>query len=527
MQPAYKNNEADAFFASQEKFNKLRTTLEATETMKLEHGVVEELLSREGLELLRQLLQDHLDLRAHTERNLLEEGPVVGSDGMERMHRRSGRSRGLESLFGTVVVTRSGYEGRGVSRLHPLDAELNLPDDKYSHGVRKRVALEAAKNSFDEVTKTIEMSTGAHVAKRQAEELARNAARDFEAFYANREEMAGDDIAKSGEVMVLSVDGKGVPMRRSSLRKQTREAADKRESKLKHRRSKGEKRHTRRMATVAAVYTTKRHERTVQDIVCDLREPEASPPTTKRPRPEHKRVWASLERSPSEVIEDMFAEASRRDPEHQKSWVALVDGNEHQLQEIHKQAEMEGVSVTIVLDVIHVLEYLWKAAWVLHDEGSQEADEWVRERLRRILEGHSSDVAAGIRRSATRRGLSQTKREPIDRCARYLLNHRDYLRYDQYLAAGFPIATGVIEGACRYLVKDRMDITGARWSLEGAEAVLRLRAIRSSGDFDEYWRFHVQQERLLNHVMSYADEPPSTRVELSQYATERPSLRLV
>lgn len=527
MQPAYQINEADTFAASQEKFVELQATLEAAETMKLEHGDVEELLFHDGRDLLRQLMQDHLDLRAQTERNLLEDGPVVGRDGIERTHRRRGRTRALETVFGSVRVTRSGYEGRGVSRLYPLDAELNLPEDKYSHGVRKRVALEAVKNSFDEVTESIETSTGAHVPKRQAERLVRQGARDFEAFYANREEMAADERAKTGEVMVLSTDGKGVPMRRSGLREKTREAADKREPKLKHRRSKGEKRHTRRMATVAAVYTTKRYERTVQDIVRDLRGSEDSQPTPKRPRPENKRVWASLEKSPSEVIGDMFVEALRRDPEVQKSWVALVDGNQHQLQQIHEQAEAKGVSITVVLDIIHVLEYLWKAAWVFHDEGSEEADEWVKERLRRILEGHSSDVAAGIRRSATRRGLSQTEREPVDKCARYLLNHRAYLHYDQYLAAGYPIATGVIEGACRHLVKDRMELTGARWSLEGAEAVLRLRATRSSGDFDEYWRFHVQQESLLNHVMSYAEEPPNTRVGPSQCPTEKPRLRLV
>src|SRR5204862_4306916 len=110
-----------------------------------------------------------------------------------------------------------------------------------------------------------------------------------------------------------------------------------------------------------------------------------------------------------------------------------------------------------------------------------------------------------IRRSATRRGLTAEQRKAADTCAGYLLNHTAYLRYHEYLAAGLPIATGVIEGACRHLVKDRMDLTGARWSLDGAEAVLRLRALRTSGDFDAYWRFHEQQDYRRNHVAVYAD----------------------
>ena len=141
---------------------------------------------------------------------------------------------------------------------------------------------------------------------------------------------------------------------------------------------------------------------------------------------------------------------------------------------------------------------------VLADQlGFREA--WVGERLLAVLEGRASLVAAGMRRSATRRELSAEERKPVDVCARYLLKHKAYLRYHEYLAAGLPIATGVIEGACRHLIKDRMDVTGARWSLAGAEAVLRLRALRASGDFDEYWRFHEQQEYQRNHAARYAD----------------------
>jgi len=180
-----------------------------------------------------------------------------------------------------------------------------------------------------------------------------------------------------------------------------------------------------------------------------------------------------------------------------------LDGNRFQLDLLRLAAADYGVELTIVLDLIHVTEYLWQAAWALFAEGERAAETWVRERLLAILRGHSSQVAAGIRRSATLRGLPEQARLPPDKCADYLLKYRDYLRYDQYLAAGLPIATGVIEGACRHLVKDRMELTGAQWRLAGAEAVLCLRSLRASQDFNEYWQFHLAQEYQREHATRY------------------------
>jgi hypothetical protein len=278
------------------------------------------------------------------------------------------------------------------------------------------------------------------------------------------------------------------------------------------------------MATVATVYSTQPFVRQPQDIVAELRRVDRM---VKRPRPENKRVWASVERPPEVVIAEAFAEAEGRDPQHNKLWVGLVDGNETQLRLLKERAAQSGVVLTIVLDLIHVLGYLWKAAFVFHQEGSEEAQAWVTERLVRLLHGHSSHVAAGIRRSATLRKLSCEQRIPADKCADYLLKYAEFLRYDQYLMAGLPIATGVIEGACRHLIKDRMDLSGARWSLGGAEAVLRLRSLRSSGDFEEYWRFHERRELERNHVAHYADPVPLTQRRDGTQSGRVPNLPLV
>ena len=163
------------------------------------------------------------------------------------------------------------------------------------------------------------------------------------------------------------------------------------------------------------------------------------------------------------------------------------------------------MSVTIICDFIHVLEYLWSSAWSFFPESEPETEAWVAAKALAVLNGQASTVAASIRRKATCLGLDAHARHNADRCADYLLAKRDYLAYPRALAQRWPIATGVIEGACRHLVKDRLDITGARWGLDGAETILKLRSLRSNGDFDEYWKFHLDRERQRVHEARYAN----------------------
>lgn len=514
------------FADSVDQFHRVVNFLQSAEAVQMRHSDLEDCIQTEGWELLRLLFQDHLFLRASNERDNGLSGRVVGSDGIERTHRReSGRK--LMSIFGPVYAERIAYGGRGVGKLHPMDAQLNLPRELYSHGFGRRVCEEAVKNSFDEVVKAIDRTTGGSIGKRQAEELAESHACDFEAFYETREQHSPLQVEQTGSVLALSTDGKGVVVYEEDLREQTRKAARRRKRKLGKRISKGEKRNRKRMATVATVYTVEPFVRGVEDVVSELRGLEDVSCKKKRPRPENKRVWASLIQEPEEVIGQMFAEALRQDPQRTKSWVALVDGNETQLDLLVQWAKKYKVELTIILDVIHVLGYVWKAAYAFLGEGNPQAEQWVTKRLVEILKGRSPLVAAGIRRSATLQGLSAKARKPVDKCADYLIKYKDYLHYNEYLRRGFPIATGVIEGACRHLVKDRMDLTGARWRLKGAEAVLRLRALYCSGDFDEYWKFHQEQEFQRNHAVRYSGGPPRTMVPVSKTSNRRSYLHLI
>lgn len=474
-------------------FTTLVDHLDGVTTRTADHATIERRIAKDGSELLRQMFEAWLTVRAANE----PRRDVVGFDDTERTHHRAA-VRSIESVFGEVKVERDQVGARGHAALVPLDASLNLPDDRFTFGVRERVIEEAISGSFDGAVETIRETTGASVAKRQAEELVVAAAVDFDAFYVTSSTRAPTE---SSDLLVITADGKGIVMRPDGLRDATRRAAASGAHKLQKRLSKGEKKNRKRMAEVAAVYDLPAEARTVEDVLGNLDRAPAARPA--RPRPRNKRVWASVEKSLGDVIGEAFAEADRRDPRRQRRWVALVDGNNVQIREILRESKRRDVQVTVVLDLIHGIEYLWTAAWDVFSEGDVAAERWVRKYLTEILLGRAPIVAAAIRRLATCRKLE--KRDGIDKCAAYLLKYTSMLRYDQYLADGLPIATGVIEGACRHLVKDRMDITGARWGLAGAEAILRLRSLKVSGDLPAYWAFHQEQEFMRNHASHYAD----------------------
>ncbi len=289
-------------------------------------------------------------------------------------------------------------------------------------------------------------------------------------------------------------------MRPDSLRPATSRAATAATPKLEGRLSKGEKRNRKRLAEVGAVFEITPTPRTAGDVMA-----KSSDTTTAAPVAPGKWVTASVADDAATVIGQVFDEAHRRDPERDRTWVALVDGNNHQIDRIAAEAAARQVAITVVVDFVHVLEYLWDATWCFHDEGDPEAQTWVHDKAIDVLDGKARLVAAAIRRKATALALSTTKRKGADKAATYLANKAPYLDYPTALQAGWPIASGVIEGTCRYLVADRMDITGARWSVDGAEAVLKLRAVRSNGDLDTYWNYHLAQERQRVHETLYTN----------------------
>jgi hypothetical protein len=452
---------------------------------------LEELLDERGRAVLKQLLQDHYDLRKVREEQQAREdrAPVTGTDGITRTRLETGHGRALATLFGTVTVTRCAWRKPGAGNWCPADAALSLPAGRHSHSLAKLAAIEAARGSFAAAHAAIARRCGPVMGKRQAEESVVHAAADIPAFYAARI----PEPCTASALVVLSADCKGIVMRPGALRAATAKAAA-RLGKMRTRLSAGEKPNRKRMAALVSVYDAEPAKRRPHDVIAPPGGRSGTRPLRPGPKALAKWLAGSVRKDPAEVIAAAFDEAGARDPGHRRTWVVLVDGAEHQLSLIRAEAARRDVTVHVIIDIIHVLEYLWAAAWSFHAAGDRAAEDWVAVKALAVLAGDSTRAAAEITAEADAAELKGNRRTGADACVRYLGNKHECLRYDQALAAGWPIATGVIEGACRHLIADRLDIGGARWGLDGAEAVLTLRAVISNGDFEEYWRFHLERE---------------------------------
>jgi hypothetical protein len=425
------------FARSREAFAQAEEWLAGAEAAGLEHGVLEEQLEARGREIVRRLLQDHLDARAAAEPRLAQ---VTGPDGICRRRAEREHTRPLASACGPVVVSRIAYRAPGAPNVHPADEQLNLPPGRHSHGLAKIAVAAAACGSLAAACAQVRTRTGCALGTRQCQQLARAAAADFDDFYASsRRPPPG---AAPGQVLVLECDGKGIAVRPGQLRPRSARLARKAVPRQDGRLSRGEVRTRKRMAEIGAVFDLTPVPRTAGDILG---------PGPRPPGPQAARKWltASVAADAADVVAAAFAEADRRDPDRQRTWIVLADGNKDQIRWVQAKAAARGIQITIIIDLIHVLEYLWDAAWCFYPEASPEAGPWVRARAAAILDGRAADVAAALRDAAA--GLSAARRKTAARTARYLDAKAPHLDYPTALAAGWPIATGVIEGACRHL----------------------------------------------------------------------------
>jgi hypothetical protein len=489
----------DLFACAMEAVQLLAARLSAPETAEWDHAAVEHLIEEDGREIMRRFFQGYLDLRAVREEHTPPAEAVVGADGAVRPYRETGHERQLACLFGLVTVARCAWRSPGRTNVHPADAQLSLPRGRHSAGIKRLAVREAVRGSFQQAVTAITDRCGRVLGKRRAESLVVEAAADIDAFY--HQQIAGPCTADMP--LVIQVDGKGVVMRPEALREATRRAAlRKKQQGQQARLAPGEKPNRKRMATIACVQDAVPARRRPQDIV----HPPGGRPGLRRVRPGPKAVnrWctASLVHDPGDVIAEAFTQATDRDPGQHRPWLVLVDGARHQLDLIQAEAERRGVTICILIDFVHVAEYGWTAAHAFHPVGSLEAETFAAEQLTAILHGHAARVAAEMTARAEQEHLTDTKRESVDTCVRYLTGHLDQLRYDTALEEGWPIATGSVEGACRHLVGDRMDITGARWGLDTAEAVLKLRAVHANDDLDDYLAYHHTRE----HQRTYPDQ---------------------
>jgi hypothetical protein len=424
---------------------------------------------------------------------VLEDGKVL--------RRESGlRGRDYFSVFGKIKVPRTCYRAEGQVGIMPLDAQVNFPNRCYSYLLQEWTDLLSIRETFGEAQISLEKLLGLKVRQSRLEVVNRESGIHYDEFYQNKELPSADS---EGAIQVVGFDGKGIPVIK-------KEAA-----KLQSRQGKGEKRQKKKEAMVGVSYTVNQKVRTAQEVAENLIYPERAKEKERGEklspvRAQNIRRLASLERSKQEVVEEIVDDARRRDPEHERLWVVLMDGALHLWTLVARV--LKGVEYVGILDIIHVVEYLWKSANAVYGEKNPTGKKWVYDHLLSILQGRVGRVIGGLKQTLSKQKLKKSQRKVLEEAIRYFDNHRQWMQYDKYLQAGYPIGTGVVESSCGHTVKDRMEGTGRRWSVEGAESTLLLRSVYTSNDWDGFWNSHMamERERLYNKVLK-ALRPPSNR----------------
>jgi hypothetical protein len=450
-----------------------------------QHGTridqVERELMRRLLALGLTLLQ--LFIAEHGDGDLGEQLPADDGPMLRRLPER--HDCRYVSIFGRLDITRAVYgsrEGQAIERA-PLDERLGLPAGDFSYVLEDWAQRFCLKGSFAEAAESLETILGLRLGSRTLEHM-NQALAGFVAPF--RDAVEPPPAAEEGPILVVTADGKGVPMRRPAAEGPRRH----------HRRTKGEKANKKQMACVGAVYSIEPFVRTAEEILDEvLRDRRGDD----RPEPAHKHVWAEMGRDlggePTSAKDAafcaLFDDLNLRNAGHDRPVVCLMDG-ERALWEAQRAYFPEAVGV---LDLYHVLERLWAAAHCFHREGSDEAGRFVEDRLRGLLEGRVGYVIGGLRQRMTKRGLTGSRRKTLESAITYLENNRGHMRYDEYIAAGYPIGSGVAEGACRHLVKDRMEQSGMRWTVSGAQAMLHIRATYLNGQWDEFIEDRIVREQ--------------------------------
>jgi len=378
------------------------------------------------------------------------------------------------SIFGTIPIRRAYYHTAGSPGIFPLDGELNLPYRGYSYLVQEFSSRLAITMSYEDAQEVLNSFFPVKIPIRSLESIVGDLPGEADQFY---ETLTPPDIDPASVVTVATVDKKGVVIRKPG----TGEAGP--ESVPVNLDKPGRK----KMATVISTYVTPRHIRSVDDIVGEVSE-QGSPDA--KPRPADKLIWGSLTSGSEKTVARLKKSVDQRLPQGNEL-VCILDGERSLWALVYAYFP----SAFFVLDIFHVLEHLGKAALCFYDEGCPQAREFVTERLRMLLQGKAGRMIGGLKQMLSKHEISRDKKLSLEQVIGYLERNRKHMRYEICLAKGYPIGSGVIEGACRNLINDRLELTGTSWTLQGAESVMRLRAVHINKDWDAFWTYRRQSER--------------------------------
>jgi hypothetical protein len=398
------------------------------------------------------------------------------------------------SVFGKISFQRHRFFAPGQAGVSPLDEALSLPERCYSSLLRDWAGHEVVDAAYDLCAQTLERILGLSLAKSALETLVQDDAEDVDAFYAQK---PLPTAAAEGSILVVQADGAGVRLVGTEPSERTGHQTSKRET------------------VVTTVYSIQPNVRTPQEVAdALLRETDRdNPPRPRglRPAPIGKETRATLD-GKAAAFARLRERVERRDGTHIQQRVALTDGAEAYQDRMNSTFP----NFTLVLDILHVLTYLWPAAQALHGGWPSPASRaYMRAQLPVLLAGQTQAVIDDLTtRLLAATALPAYRRKPVLDAIRYFTNHASSMRYDLYLARGWPIASGVIEGACKHVVRGRLDRSGMKWARSGAHAMLQLRTVRINGDWDAYQRFHRQQV----HLRRYGTAAPPDHAEAQALA---------
>jgi|LGVE01.1.fsa_nt_gb hypothetical protein len=382
------------------------------------------------------------------------------------------------SIFGDLEISNAYFWEKGNKGISPIKKDLNLPKQHFSYLLQKWTQMFCVDISHEKSRKNLKEIFGIDIWSGQMESINKSASKSTELFYQNRKQQEQKE-----PLLVVQVDGKGIVMR-ENLKK----------AKQGQRQKKGEKNGKKKMSTVTAVYGIEKNIRSANDIIRDETEDKTRSVVVldkkKGVIPQNKVVRATL-KGKDQAFQNMAEEVALKDPEGEKDHIALMDGEKA----LANKTEEYLPGFTIILDLFHVMERLWSLSYFFHKEGSDEALLWVRKYLKMFLTGKVGYAIGGIRQSAVKKGITPTRIEAMEKHLRYFETKKQYMKYDEYLKKGYPIGSGVIEGTCRSLVNDRMELSGMHWSEKGAEAMLELRSIKINGFWNEYWEYHISEQK--------------------------------
>jgi len=407
------------------------------------------------------------------------------------------RSCAYRSIFGTIPIRRAYYHADGSPGVFPLDEDLNLPERGYSYLVQEFSSRLAVTMSYEDAQEILSSFFPVKMPIRSLESIVGDLCDEVDRFY---EEKAPPDGCPEAVVTVATVDKKGVVIRKPN----TGEAGP--ESALANPDKPGKK----KMATVISTYVTPRHVRTPDDI---LREVSDEGSSQSRPKPQNKITWGSLTDGPETTVARLKKSVDQRLPQGNEL-VCILDGERSLWALVYSYFP----AAFFVLDIFHVLEHLGKAALLFHDEDSPQAREFVTERLRMLLQGKAGRMIGGLKQMFTKHELSNGARHSLNQVIGYLERNRKHMRYEICLAKGYPIGSGVIEGACRNLINDRLELTGMSWKPQGAESVMRLRAVHINNNWDLFWKHRRTSERRRLYGIEATTAPEIRDQELPRAA---------